>query len=57
MSVVVKADPSTCIVRKKVTSVQFGFYSDHDVRARSVVEITSPQTFLSDDGTTPLPGG
>ena len=45
------------VVRKKVTSVTFGLYTDDDVRARSVVEITSPQTFLSDDGTTPLPGG
>ena len=54
----IKSDPKDLVVRKKVVRVAFGLYSDDDVRARSVVEITSPQTFSSDnDGTTPLPGG
>lgn len=58
----IHSDPSKLVVRKKVTSVEFGFYTDDDVRARSVVEITSPQTFLGGDSGsaaagTPLPGG
>jgi DNA-directed RNA polymerase I subunit RPA1 len=51
----VSADPIHSVVRMQVESVTFGFYTDEDVRARSVIEITSPQAF--DALGTPLPGG
>jgi DNA-directed RNA polymerase I subunit RPA1 len=51
----VSADPKNAIIRKQVSSVTFGFYTDDDVRARAVVEITSPQAF--DALGTPLPRG
>ncbi|CAB9506211.1 DNA-directed RNA polymerase subunit beta' (Fragment) [Seminavis robusta] len=50
----VRADPEHAIVRRHVTSVQFGLYTDQDVRDRSVVEVTSPISYMND---TPLPGG
>jgi len=43
------------VVRRRVTGVQFGIYTDEEVRSRSVIEITSSQTF--DPLNTPLPGG
>lgn len=51
----VSADPKHAIIRKQVDSVTFGFYTDDDVRARAVMEITSPQAF--DALGTPLPRG
>mmetsp|Transcript_13888 Transcript_13888/g.20498 ORF Transcript_13888/g.20498 Transcript_13888/m.20498 type:complete len:1731 (+) Transcript_13888:197-5389(+) len=41
------ADPKNAIIRSQVQSVEFGFYTDDDVRSRAVVEITSPVTFDS----------
>jgi DNA-directed RNA polymerase I subunit RPA1 len=51
----VTADPKNAIIRKQVNSITFGFYTDEDVRARAVVEVTSPQAF--DAMGTPLPRG
>lgn len=51
----VSADPKHAVIRKQVDSVTFGFYTDEDVRARAVLEITSPQAF--DALGTPLPRG
>lgn len=51
----VSSDPKNAVIRKQVSSVTFGFYTDDDVRARAVVEITSPQAF--DALGTPLPRG
>lgn len=50
------ADPKNAIIRSQVQSVEFGFYTDDDVRSRAVVEITSPVTFDSNFNT-PLPRG
>jgi DNA-directed RNA polymerase I subunit RPA1 len=60
-------NPDACIITKQVHSVEFGLYSDADVRTRSVVEITSPQTYLpapsgggsgsGKDAAVPLPHG
>lgn len=49
-------DESAAIVRRQVQSVEFGFYTDEDVRIRSVVEVTSSEAFdpMSNN---PLPGG
>jgi len=48
-------DPSTSIIRSEIDSIEFGFYTDEDVRCRSVMEVTSPISFNHLHN--PLPGG
>jgi DNA-directed RNA polymerase I subunit RPA1 len=48
-------NPKDNVIRKQVSSVTFGFYSDEDTRRRSVCEITSSVAF--DPTNTPLIGG
>mmetsp|Transcript_1987 Transcript_1987/g.2788 ORF Transcript_1987/g.2788 Transcript_1987/m.2788 type:complete len:1737 (-) Transcript_1987:583-5793(-) len=50
------ADPKNAIIRSQIQSVEFGFYTDEDVRSRAVVEVTSPITFDSTFNTA-LPRG
>jgi len=38
---VFSTDPNKTIIRKQISSIQFGFYTDEDTRSRSVCEITS----------------
>lgn len=53
----VLTDPSRAIIRKQVRSVEFGLYTDQDVRERSVVEVVSSQAYLDNNSEKPLPRG
>jgi DNA-directed RNA polymerase I subunit RPA1 len=50
-----KGDLSNAVIRTEITGVQFGIYTDAETRARSVVQITSPQAY--DAIGTALPSG
>ena len=50
-----KGDLTNAVIRTELTGVQFGIYTDAETRARSVVQITSPQAY--DAIGTALPSG
>ena len=52
----VAMNPDAAIIRKQIRSVEFGLYTDKDVRERSVKEIVSPLSFL-EGSDSPLPKG